>query len=71
MIHNVDEVTERSLRLAKEGKVTASDGSDIDFSADTICLHGDTPGAVQMAASVRAEFEASGIEVKTLAEILG
>ena len=71
VIHDVDEVTERSLRLAKEGKVTASDGNDIDFSADTICLHGDTPGAVQMAASVRAEFEASGIEVKTLAEILG
>ncbi len=71
VIHDVDEVTERSLRLAKEGKVTASDGNDIDFSADTICLHGDTPGAVQMAASVRAEFEASGIEVKTLSEILG
>ena len=70
VIHDVDEVTERSLRLAIEGKVTASDGNDIDFSADTICLHGDTPGAVEMAASVRSKFESSGIKVKTLSEIL-
>ena len=53
VIHDVNEVTSRSLRLASEGKVTASDGNDIDFAADTICLHGDTPGAVEMAASVK------------------
>ena len=70
VIHDTDEVTQRSLRLAKEGKVTASDGNDIDFSADTICLHGDTPGAVEMAASVRSEFEANEIEVKPLSEII-
>lgn len=70
VIHDLDEVTQRSLRLAMDGKVTASDGNDIDFSADTICLHGDTPGAVEMAASVRSKFESSGIEVKTLADIL-
>lgn len=70
VIHDLDEVTDRSLRLAMEGKVTASDGNDIDFSADTICLHGDTPGAVEMAASVRAKFESSGIKVKTLSSIL-
>ncbi len=70
VIHDTDEVTQRSLRLAMEGKVTASDGNDIDFSADTICLHGDTPGAVEMAASVRSQFEANGIAVKTLSEIL-
>ena len=55
VIHDLDEVTQRSLRLAMEGKVTASDGNDIDFSADTICLHGDTPGAVEMAASVQIQ----------------
>ena len=70
VIHDVDEVTSRSLRLASEGKVIASDGNDIDFEADTICLHGDTPGAVEMAASVRKTIEASGIEVKPLASIL-
>ena len=71
VIHDIDEVTSRSLRLAAEGKVTASDGNDIDFAADTICLHGDTPGAVEMAASVRSTFESSGIEVKPLDSILG
>ena len=71
VIHDVDEVTSRSLRLASEGKVTASDGNDIDFAADTICLHGDTPGAVEMAASVKSTFESSGIQVKPLSSILG
>ena len=71
VIHDIDEVTSRSLRLASEGKVTASDGNDIDFSADTICLHGDTPGAVEMAASVKSAFESNGIQVKPLASILG
>ena len=70
VIHEVGEVVARSLRLASEGKVTASDGNDIDFAADTICLHGDTPGAVEMAASVRATFESSGIDVKPLTSIL-
>ena len=67
----LNEVTSRSLRLASEGKVTASDGNDIDFAADTICLHGDTPGAVEMAASVKSTFESSGIQVKPLSSILG
>ena len=70
VIHDPDEVTQRSLRLATEGKVTASDGNDIDFSADTICLHGDNPGAVEMAASVRREFEGAGIKVTTLSDLL-
>ena len=71
VIHEIGEVVSRSLRLAAEGKVTASDGNDIDFAADTICLHGDTPGAVEMAASVRATFETNGIDVKPLTSILG
>ncbi len=70
VVHDVEEVTSRSLRLAAEGKVTAVDGTEIDFAADTICLHGDTPGAVEMAASVKRRFEQAGIEVKTLSEIL-
>ena len=71
VIHDVAEVAARSLRLAAEGKVTAADGNDIDFAADTICLHGDTPGAVEMAATVKSTFESSGIQVKPLSLILG
>ncbi len=70
VIHDVDEVTARSLRLASEGRVTAVDGNDIDFSADTICLHGDTPGAVEMAAAVRAKFQDHGIKVTPLSDIV-
>ncbi len=61
VIHDVDEVAERSLRLVLEGTATAITGETIHVEADTICLHGDTPGAVQLAASLRARFEAAGV----------
>ena len=70
VIHDADEVVERSLKLAAHGKVTASDGNDIDFSADTICLHGDTPGAVDLAASVRSRLKGAGIDIKPMSKIL-
>ncbi len=70
VLHDVDEIVERSLKLAAEGRVVASDGSEIDFSADTICLHGDTPGAVEMAAAIRVRFADSGIQVRPMSELL-
>ncbi len=70
VIHDADEVVARSLKLAAEGKATASDGSEIDFAADTICLHGDTPGAVELAASVKKKLADAGIDIKPMAELL-
>ncbi len=70
VIHDSEEVVARSLKLAAEGKVTASDGKDIDFDADTICLHGDTPGAVELAASVKKKLADAGIDIKPMAQIL-
>ena len=46
-----------------EGTVTATDGRDIPIEADTICLHGDNPGAVELAAAIRSKFEEEGVEV--------
>jgi UPF0271 protein len=57
---------ERSLKLATEGKVTAIDGTEIDFSADSICLHGDTAGAVELAIAVRSSLEAAGVEITSM-----
>jgi UPF0271 protein len=71
VIHDEEEVVRRSLRLATEGRVTAVDGTDIDFTADSICLHGDTAGAVQLAASVRRELEAAGVTVKPMSQFIG
>lgn len=70
VVHDTDAVIARALKLATEGRVTAADGTEIDFQADTICLHGDTPGAVQLAAAVRAELERAGVEIKPMREFI-
>lgn len=53
----------QALRIASGGKVTARDGTEFAIEADTLCIHGDTPGAVEFARSVRAALAAAGIEV--------
>jgi 5-oxoprolinase (ATP-hydrolysing) subunit A len=59
-------VTERAVMLAVEGKVQAVDGSYMSLDVDTICIHGDTPGAALLAARVRAALERAGISVQAL-----
>jgi UPF0271 protein len=53
----------QALRIASEGMVIARDGAEVPIEADTLCIHGDTPGAVEFARSVRAALAAEGIEV--------
>ena len=55
------------VRLATEGVVAAVDGTDVRVDAESICLHGDTPGAVAMAAAVRRALEGAGVAVKAFA----
>ena len=70
IIHDQDEVVRRSLKLATEGRVVAIDGREIEFRADSICLHGDTAGAVALAAAVRKELEAAGVRIKPLRDFI-
>lgn len=63
VIHDRQQVVERSIRLVTEGKVVAVTGETVEMQADTICLHGDTPGAVELAAALRRALEAEGVEV--------
>ncbi len=70
VFHDPEEVVARSLKLATEGKVIAVDGSEIDFSADSICLHGDTAGAVELAAAVRSSLEGAGVEITSMAKLI-
>lgn len=60
VIHDAKEAAERALRMVEEGAVTARDGSKLDLSIDTICVHGDTPGAVELAEAVRNRLEKAG-----------
>jgi 5-oxoprolinase (ATP-hydrolysing) subunit A len=55
-------VAERALAIAR-GRIDASDGSFVGVVADTICIHGDTPGAADLARLVRATLERAGISV--------
>ncbi len=56
-------VVERAVRMATDGTAVAVDGTRLRMSVESVCLHGDTPGAVRCARSVRAALVASGVEV--------
>ena len=61
------EVARRVLQIVTEGSVTAVDGSTVQIQADSVCVHGDSPGAVAMAEQVRRELEAAGVEIAPFA----
>jgi 5-oxoprolinase (ATP-hydrolysing) subunit A len=67
LLHDPDEVTARLLRMIDDGVVNAVDGSDVRVSAESACVHGDSPGAVAMATAVRAGLERAGVEVAPFA----
>jgi UPF0271 protein len=57
------DVAARAVSIAVDHRVTAIDGTDVDVSARSICIHGDTPGAVEMARAVRAGLEAASVGI--------
>ena len=67
VLHDPAQVTENMVRLATEGTIVAVDGSTIKMPAESICLHGDTAGAVAMASAVRAGLEHAGVQIRSFA----
>ena len=67
VIHDPEEVVRRAVRMAAGGGVTATDGSEIALRPDTICTHGDTPGANELTRLLRAGLEREGIAVAPVA----
>ena len=61
MIHDHEVVAKRALKMALEGKVIAIDGTEIELKAETLCVHGDNPAAVQMVKKIREELKAAGV----------
>ena len=59
-------VAERAVRMVRDGEITARNGSRLSVKVDTICVHGDTPGAAELAAAVRAGLEQAGVTVAAL-----
>ena len=62
------EVAERVLRIAMEGTLLAVDGTLVAVPARSICTHGDTPGAVELARAVRARLEAAGVTITSFVD---
>lgn len=67
VVEDADAVVARSVRLAREGLVTAATGEDVAVGARSLCVHGDTPGAAGLAVRVRAALEDAGLRVVAFA----
>ncbi len=63
VLHDPQAIAERVVRMALEGVVEAADGSLVAVDAQSICVHGDTPGAVAIAERVRAALQEAGVEL--------
>lgn len=68
VIHDVQAVVERTIRLATEGTVVAVTGEVIPVRADTLCLHGDTRDAVALAAALKTALEKVGVALAPMGE---
>ena len=66
MIEDVDQAIAQVKRMVLEGKVRALSGRDVAIRADTLCIHGDQPGAVVFAERIRTALEAEGIAIRTM-----
>jgi len=70
VIEDPEQVIAASLKMVLEQKATAIDGREIPVKADTICLHGDTPGAVELARKLRERMEGVGIQVIPISQFI-
>ena len=65
VLSDPDEVAARCVRLATEGTVVAIDGSVLEVDAQSVCVHGDSPGAVELARAVRKGLTEAGVELRS------
>ncbi len=70
VIKDAGEVAERALKVATEQKMTASDGSVIDLEAQTLCVHGDTPTALQIVSAIREKLEHHDVRLMPMSKFL-
>lgn len=70
VLHDVAQVCERAVRVALEGKIVATDGTDIDVRADSLLVHGDNPAAGKLAKAVALGLDEAGVKLRTLPEVV-
>ncbi|WP_426449318.1 LamB/YcsF family protein [Paenibacillus sp. S-38] len=64
VLHDSSEAEAQVIRIVKDGIVRCRTGEEIQLGADTVCIHGDGPEALEMAARIRKRLEEEGIEVR-------
>lgn len=69
VLHNADEVAARMLQLVRTGELTAINGAPLRLQADSICVHGDSPGAVDMARALRRSFDEAGVTLRPFVDM--
>ncbi|RJS50160.1 5-oxoprolinase subunit PxpA [Bacillus sp. PK3_68] len=70
VIEDYGKMADRVVRMVKEGKVLAHTGEDVSLKAETVCIHGDTPGATLLAKSIVEAFKAENIEIAPIHQVL-
>ena len=67
VIHDPEAAATRVVRMLEAGAVIAVDGTRVPVGIDSICVHGDTPGAVALASAVRAAVTKAGFDLRPFA----
>ncbi|MGV0790397.1 LamB/YcsF family protein [Mycolicibacterium sp. XJ1819] len=65
VLHDLSEIADRVSSMVKAGRVAAVDGSTIPIAVQSVCVHGDSPNAVQIANAVRKRLLAEGVELRS------
>jgi UPF0271 protein len=63
VLHDKDEIARRVVQMVREQAVTSVNGKTIKVKVDTVCIHGDTPGAVEIGRAVRRALEQDGVAI--------
>ncbi|MCI2254900.1 LamB/YcsF family protein [Domibacillus sp. PGB-M46] len=66
LIEDSEDAVSQVIRMAKEKKVQATDGTEVDIQADTVCIHGDGPHALSFARLIRTKLQEEGIKVRSI-----
>jgi UPF0271 protein len=68
VLSDADEIAARAAAIVADGRVTSVDGVSVQIDADSLCIHGDTPGAVAIAGRVRSALAARGVRLASFVE---
>ncbi len=71
VIHDVTEIQRRILQLVKEGTITTIDGQVLEMPCQSIAVHGDSPGALDMVRKIRSALESNHVQIKPMSQLIG